>query len=61
MLYLAQRDLIKILLLWHLDQTLKCLSKKRSQNNLNIHAIYHNYNNVEGSNLTVKYCVINIK
>jgi hypothetical protein len=49
------------LLLWHLNQTFKCLSKKRSQNNLNIHARYHDYNNVEGLNLGVKYCAIDTK
>jgi hypothetical protein len=61
MFYLAQRDFIQILFLWHLDQTLKCLLKIKSQNNLNIHAIYHNCNNIKGHNLAVKYCVIDIK
>jgi len=61
MLYLAQRDFIQILFLWHLNQTFKCLSKKRSQNNLNIHAIYHNYTNIEGHNLGMKFCAIDTK
>ncbi len=61
MLYLVQKDLIQILLLWHLIQTFKCLSKKRSPKNLNIHAKYHNYNDIENHNLGVKYCAIDIK